>query len=605
MLPTPQTGEPRAASETFDLVVVGAGAGGMVAALVGALEGMHVLLCESSQQVGGTTATSAGTLWVPGNRQGTDASHGDSVHEAARYLDALIGPDDAGGLRQAFFDSAAQAIDYLEQRTQVRFASAGKHPDYLQLPGAALSGRAISPLAFDGRVLGAEFHRIRPPLPDFMVLGGMMVNKSDVRALVRRYRSWPDFVHSVKLVARHAADRMRYPRGTRLVMGNALVARLFHSLRSAGVDLRFGWKLAELDMKDGRAVGARFAVAGVSRTVSGRAGVVLATGGVGHSEALRRELGPAGLAFRSLAADSVAGEGLLAARRAGAVLEQHRENFFWQPVSQVPRAGGSPGLFPHLFLDRAKPGLIAVNGRGERFVNEASSYHHFVEGMLRSKGVESGDSHWLLCDAAFVRHYGLGVIPPGTRRLGTWEERGYLVTAPTLEVLAQRLGIDGASLGATVARSNAFARSGHDPEFAKGSTEFDRFNGDPATPGNPCLGSIETPPFCALAIWPAEAASSGGLATNRDGRVMSAAGSPIPGLYACGNDAASIMRGSYPGPGTTLGPTFAAGYRIGLHARHALAGAPRPSPLSSANELDHDTDLIEHRQPVAPAGNAL
>jgi succinate dehydrogenase/fumarate reductase flavoprotein subunit len=304
--------------------------------------------------------------------------------------------------------------------------------------------------------------------------------------------------------------------------------------------------------------------------------VVLATGGIGHNEALRRELAPAGFEFDSLAAPAVAGGGLLAARQAGAKIERHRENFFWQPVSRVPAQGGRPAsLFPHLFLDRAKPGLIAVNGRGERVVDEALSYHHFVETMLRSGGPTVPS--WLVCDAGFVRRYGLGVVPPGTRKLGPWEANGYLVTARTVPALAHKLGIDADALAATVARSNGFARDGRDLDFAKGDTEFDRFNGDPAVAGNPCLGPIATAPFCALAIWPADAASSGGLATDRDGRVLSAQGAPIAGLYACGNDAASLMRGTYPGPGTTLGPAIAAGWRIALHAR-AGQGAVETAP---------------------------
>ncbi|MDP3633643.1 FAD-binding protein, partial [Phenylobacterium sp.] len=244
----------------IDLVVVGAGAGGMVAALVAALEGLRVVLCEGSQQVGGTTATSAGTLWIPGNRHGAEAGHADSVQAAASYLDALIGPDDGRQLRQAFLESGDAAIAYLEERTDVAFVSAGQHPDYLALPGAAIAGRALAPRPFDGRLLRGAFARIRPPMPEFLLLGGMMVGKADIQALVRRWQSWPAFVASAGLVARYLVDRIRYPRGTRLVMGNALVARLFYSLQRAGVDVRFGWRLRELTVEGGKVRGATFAV---------------------------------------------------------------------------------------------------------------------------------------------------------------------------------------------------------------------------------------------------------------------------------------------------------------------------------------------------------
>ncbi len=561
-----------------DLVVVGAGAGGMTAALVAALEGLRVVLCESTQQVGGTTATSAGTLWAPGNRHGAEAGHADSIAHAERYLEALIGPDDPRGLRAAFLRSVAPAVDDLERRSAVAFASSGRHPDYLDLPGAARSGRAISPRPFDGRLLGHEdFRRVRPPLPSFMVLGGMMVGKTDVQALVHRYASWPNFAQSARLVARHVLDRLRYPRGTRLVMGNALVARLLYSLRQARVDIRFGWRLSSLAHEEGRVVGAWFDVDGGPRQLlRARRGVVLATGGIGHNPDLRRALGPEAMGDACLAAEGVAGDGLTAARRVGAAIEEHPGNFFWQPVSKVPARGRRPAsLFPHLYLDRAKPGLVAVDASGQRFVNEALSYHHFVDGMLRAHAQRPALPAWLVCDAGFVARYGLGVVPPrsGPRTLRAWARRGYLVVAPTLPELARRLGVHPQALSVTVAEANDAARTGKDPRFGKGETAFDRFNGDASVPGNPCLGPIASAPFVALAVWPADAASSAGLATDEDGRALDARGAPIAGLYACGNDAASVMRGSYPGPGTTLGPAIAGGWRVALHAARGSHGA--------------------------------
>jgi len=237
-------------------------------------------------------------------------------------------------------------------------------------------------------------------------------------------------------------------------MGNALVARLFYSLQRAGVDVRFGWRLRELTVEGGKVRGATFAVDGQERRLDSRAGVVLATGGVGHGEALRAELAPAGT--------------ITAARSAGAGFERYAAgDFFWQPVSRVPRPGG-PGLFPHLFLDRAKPGLVAVDAQGRRFADEAGSYH------------TGGDAAWLVCDAAFVHKYGLGVILPGTRRLDRWIRQGYVCVADRLPALAQRAGIDPAGLLATVQRTNDYAATGRDPDFHKGDAPVDRFNGDPA-----------------------------------------------------------------------------------------------------------------------------
>lgn len=564
------------ADAVFDLIVVGAGAGGMTAAVTAAHMGLKVVLCEATAQVGGTTATSAGTLWLPGNQHGQRAGFGDTAEDGARYLEAIGGPDCAFARRRAFLESGNEAIAFLERHTALAFASCGEHPDYVEAPGAAIHGRALSPLEFDGRLLGDDFARVRAPLDDFLVLGGMMASKADVRALVRRYRSWKAFARTARLVARYARDRLRYRRGTRLVLGNALVGRFLYSLRAANVDMRFDTRLVELDRDEaGRLRGATFEARGQRYRLRARAGVVLATGGIGHHAGLRAWLDPA--AFESLTPPSVRGDGIALAREAGAELVRHHGDFLWQPVSRVPAPGGHR-LFPHLYLDRAKPGLIAVDGTGRRFVNEGASYHHFVAAMLdRAAGLPV----YLICDAAFIRQYGLGVIAPGTRRLHRYERSGYLVTAATPQALAQRLGIDAQALASTIARNNTDAQSGHDAEFGKGDTPVSRFNGDAAQRPNPCLGPIATAPFCALAIWPADAASSSGLRTDADGRVLGADGHAIEGLYACGNDMASIMHGSYPGPGATLGPALVFGWRVASHAAAALHG--REAPASPPN----------------------
>ena len=275
-----------------DLVVAGAGAGGMAAALVAALEGLEVLLCEKSGQVGGTSATSAGTLWIPGNTQSRRAGFDDSADKARLYLERLVESAERRELREAFLATAPAVIDYLEQRSEVKFVPAGRHPDYRELPGAAEAGRGIVAKEFDARVLGPDFARVRPPIDEFMLLGGMMVAKPDLPALLGRYRSPANFAHTAKLVLRYAADRLRYPRGTRLTMGNALVARLFHSLRRKGVPILFDAPIEALLQEHGRVAGVNVRQGSGTLEVHARKGVVLATGGYGQNPALRAELMP-------------------------------------------------------------------------------------------------------------------------------------------------------------------------------------------------------------------------------------------------------------------------------------------------------------------------
>ncbi len=561
------------ASREVDLLVAGAGPAGMAAALVAALEGLDVLLCEKSDQVGGTGATSAGTLWIPGNRQSRAAGLLDSADQADIYVHALIGEGADSRLIRAFLQTGPEAIDYLEARTDVQFLPCGKHPDYRNnVPGAAVSGRAVVPKPYDGRLLGRDFRRVRPPIPEFMLLGGMMVGKEDIAPLIGRFRSPRNFLHAGKLFARYAFDRLRYPRGTRLTMGNALVARLYASLRKRKVPIWFDAAIADvLGSREG-VTGARVRIGSRDVIVKARKGVVLATGGYGHNSKFRQRFMPQPTPAHSLSFAGNRGDGLALGEKLGAKLAPERcTSGLWTPVSITQRRDGSKGLYPHLSLDRAKPGLIAVNSAGRRFVNEALSYHDFVLAMFESHKVVPSIPAYLICDTAFIGKYGLGDIHPGTRNLKRFEARGYIVSGRTLEELAGRIGVDAAGLRDSVARNNRYAASGHDPDFGKGDLELNRFNGDPAHAPNPCLGPIVTPPFYAIAVWPADIAVSTGLVTDPDARVLGEDGKPIAGLYACGNDMASVMGGSYPGPGTTLGPAIVFAYRAAMHAAHGRA----------------------------------
>lgn len=558
-----------------DLIVVGAGAAGMTAALVAALEGCEVLLCEATEQVGGTTATSAGTIWMPNSSASRKAGFEDSVEDAMRYLDGLIPSGEGRRLREAYLQSGPAIIDDLARRTQLQFVPAGRHPDYVDIPGSRVFGRALAPLPFDGRKLGAEFSRIRAPMREFMVLGGMMVGKADIGHLVGRFQSWASFRHTAGLVLRYLGDRLRHARGTRLVMGNALVARFYASLKDAGVRVAFGTKLDELIFGEGGVTGARLLQGVRHLEVKARLGVVLATGGFGRNTQLRDRLMPPGHArWPSLIFEGNQGDGLRAGLQAGARVDGAKggAGVFWQPVSITRPRHGPTGLFAHLFLDRAKPGLIAVDTAGMRFTNEGGSYHYFCEDMVKRHATTPAIPAWVVCDAAFVRKYGLGLVHPGTTDLQPHVKSGYLSCADTIEGLARAIGVDAHGLQETVARNNAFARTGIDADFSKGSTEVSRFNGDPDHQPNPCLGPIAQAPFCAMALWPADAAADAGLRTDENARVLDAAGRTIEGLYAAGNDMASAMRGAYPGPGTTIGPAMVFGYRAAMHAK----GSPLP-----------------------------
>lgn len=563
--------------EETDLLIFGAGAAGMTAALVAAQHGLSVMLCEKLAHVGGTTATSGGMVFAPGNPQSARAGVPDSLDEARRYLGAELGADASSELMDAFLESSPVALAFLEQNTDVKFDVPRPNPDYHDNPGASQAGRTVLPRAFDGRLLGKDFDLVRPPREELMILGGMMVARREVAILLRPYASLKAFTFAVREIGRYLIDRLTYRRGTRLLLGNALVARLLYSLRRQGVPVKVNSALKELVSEGGRIVGAVVEHAGTKRRIGARRGVVLATGGFAGSDEWKSTLAEAFPAHRSLAFEDSCGEGFDAAVRVGARVDQsHVSPYFWAPVSVLNKAGGGETVWMHGVLDRAKPGLIAVNASGRRFVNEAVSYHDFVTGMFndRDAGGHPTRTAHLVCDDAFIRGYGLGLIQPMPglvahalgQDMGSYLKAGYLKKADSLRELASIIGVDAANLEAAVAAHNADAESGVDKAFGKGSTALNRHNGDPANRPNPCLKPIVQAPFYAVSVHAGILGTSAGLRTDKDGRVLDGDESVLPGLYACGNDMASVMRGRYPGPGITLGPALVFGYRVAIRA---------------------------------------
>jgi len=557
-----------------DVLVIGSGAGGLSTAITARKNGLDVLVVEKEPHFGGTTAFSGGVLWVPGNHHAKQRGLKDTPEAARTYLRNEAGnffPDEAVA---AFLDNGPRMLEFFERETEVKFLPTD-YPDYHPtMEGGVEVGRSVVAAPYDIRNLGADIGRLRPPLETITFIG-MMFNSSnnELKHFFNATKSLTSALYVGKRLARHIVELARYRRGVQVTSGNALVARLAKSALDLGIPIRTETAARDLWVENGQVKGMFVEGPDGDVRIAARRGVVLACGGFPHDRLRVSKLYPhatKGREHSSPTPSGNTGDGIRMAEQVGAGFEERYPNAAaWMPVSKVPLGGGRTGLFPHL-VDRYKPGVIAVTRHGRRFVNEANSYHDVGVAMIQACEDEAETAAWLICDHATIRKYGLGYVKPAPVPLRTFITSGYLKRGDSLSALAAAAGIDPAGLNATIDAFNRGAEHGADPEFGRGTTAFNRYLGDPGHTPNPNVGPIRKGPFYAVKMVMGDLGTFDGLTTDTVGRVLGQDAEPIPGLYAVGNDRASIMGGNYPGAGITLGPIMTFGFITGRH----LAGVP-------------------------------
>jgi len=554
--------------QVCDVLVIGAGAGGLSTAITASHGGLDVVVVEKAACFGGTTAFSGGVLWIPLSATARKTGVKDSREAVMRFMKAETGAHYDAQAVEAFVDRGPEMVDFFERETQVKFIPT-LYPDYHpDQDGGVDIGRSILAEPYDIRGLGKDMDRLRPPLETITFIG-MMFNSSnaDLKHFFRATKSLTSFLYVVKRLGTHLKELALYRRGVNVTSGNALAARLAKSALDLKIPIHTSTPAQELVVEDGRVVGARVRGPGGERVIRARKGVVLAAGGFAHDLPRIAQAYPhlrrGGEHFSPVPSENT-GDGARLAEQVGATVPiRFSSAAAWMPTSKVPRKDGSFGAFPHL-LDRYKPGIIGVLRNGRRFTNESNSYHDVGAAMIEACKEERETAMWLVCDQATISKYGLGYAKPAPMPLGGFVRNGYLVKGATLEELAKNAGIDAAGLQETVRKYNEGAQRGEDPEFGRGSTAFNRYLGDPEHKPNPCVAPIGAGPYYALKLVMGDLGSFDGIPTDVAGRVLHAGGGGvIPGLYAVGNDRASVMGGNYPGAGITLGPIMTFGYLTG------------------------------------------
>lgn len=584
-----------------DLLVVGTGAGGMTTALAAKALGLRVLLVEKASFFGGTTALSGGGVWAPGARALLRDGYQGTAAEALAYMRAITaGLVDDSRLR-AYVDATPKALDSLEDLSpQLRFVWKPGYPDYYpNLPGGTTLGRSVNVHPIDLRTLGPDAQLLRKP--HALAPRGIWLGPKELHDFYRMRQSWHGKVVLAKLAWRMLKARLF---GEQVVaIGQALAARLWLALREQQIDVWLNSPLTSLTVSDdGQLTGAVVTREGQPIQVVARRGVVLASGGFDHDLTMRMEHEPVIDTDWSLGNDAATGDGIKASTALGAATDLMDEAW-WFPAIPWP-----DGRMQFMLNERMIPGQFVVNGEGRRFVNEAAPYTDFGHAVIA--GQRSGVQHipaWLIIDSrswnsyVFAGHLPLpkipgAPVPTGRRVPRAWLQSGVVKAADTWAELAAQIDVPADALARTVERFNMLARSGHDDDFSRGDSAYDNYYGDTTLP-NPNLAEVLNPPFYAFKIVPGDLGTNGGLVTDANARVLRTDRTPIEGLYAIGNTAASVMGRSYAGAGATIGPAMAFGY---IAAQHA-AGR---SDQANVDVEAPPTSLRSERAPVSSAGGS-
>jgi 3-oxosteroid 1-dehydrogenase len=534
--------------EQFDVVVVGSGAAGMTAALAAAHRGLSVVVLEKAACFGGSTARSGGGVWLPGNHALRAAGIEEPPERAREYLASIVGDVVPAVRRDTFLAHGPEVLKFVCDHTPLKFRWVRDYSDYHpEAPGGRPGGRSVEPVAFDGKLLGAELAHLEPPYSAPPL--GVPITQADYRWLSLLARHPRGSVRLLKLGLQWLVGRVR---GQRLLsMGQALAAGLRVGLAQAGVDVRLNTALADLRVEGDRVTG----VVTAEGVIGARRGVILASGGFEQNLEMREKYqrAPIGTDW-TVGAAANTGDGITAGLKLGAALDL-MDDAWWGP--SLPLTGG-----PWFALaERSRPRCIMVDARGERFVNESAPYVEAVHAMY-GEGDGPGEHipTWLVFDQRYKDRYMFTGIGPRQPLPGRWFKAGIAAKSSSLAGLAAKIDVPAQSLEATVERFNGFARQGVDEDFHRGVSKYDHYYGDPRNKPNPSLGPLDKAPFYAVKIVPGDLGTKGGLRTDEHAQVLREDGSAVPGLFAAGNASAAVMGRTYAGPGATIGPAMVFGY---------------------------------------------
>jgi 3-oxosteroid 1-dehydrogenase len=524
-----------------DVLVLGSGSAGLVAALAAARRGLSVTVLEKTDRLGGTTAMSGAGTWIPANHLAAAAGIEDSAGEALAYIRAAAPEgwaETEDALWQAFVHAAPEMLRFVEANTPLRYALTPEPDPLRTLPGAKARGRMMSPLPLSRWRAGRFAFRIRrSTIPEIFTYHEAVTTDLYHKPYRTALELWPRLLWRL----------LTNTRGK----GTALVTGLLRGCLAAGVRVELNARALALTQDAmGAVTGAVVERRGQRETWSARAGVLIATGGFEWDAARMARHFPGPLDYRG-SPGAHEGDGQRMAEAAGAELARMDQATFTPsvPVRYQGQVLAQPVPF------HTEPYAMLVNRHGLRFVNELT--FNMGEVLDRRDAASGEPVHlpaWVITDARM-----LAEVPPV--RWAAKADPTWLRQAGDIAGLAALIGVPAAALEASVARFNAAAEAGLDEDFGRPARADAASAGDKRRRAGikPIIGG----PFLAMPFSRSILGTKGGARTNEHAEVLRPDGSVIPGLFAAGIAMANPIGTRNVGTGTTIGPNMTWGYIAG------------------------------------------
>ncbi len=537
--------------EEYDVVVLGAGIGGLSAALAAREAGLNVVLIEKSSLMGGCTVNSYGLIWAGSNHLQMAAGLQDSRDDTLAYMRFLGGGEHDEARLTTFVDQAPSVLrKYADWGIPFRLVRGVTDHYYGIAPGALAEGRTLETELISGDELGAWRDKIFAPTdtPCYITAeeqvswGGM-----------NRFSDWDQDVVGER--------KRRDVRGK----GLGLVCHFVKALLERHAPIKLGVSAARLDYDGRRVTGVALAD---GTLLAARKGVVLATGGYDWNVELAKDLE----GFPDLvpmAPDSLTGDGLTLAGDLGADMRRVQNSLFLMLGYTLPspEPGKPPTSYRASIVELFCPHTMVVNRCGKRFADES-----FFQGIVPKLREFDALRHefenlpcYLIFDSQYLEKFSFANQPVGM------PVPAAVPRSATLDGLARELGIDADGFTKTVQRFNAFARDGIDDDFHRGELKWRLASSAGRSGRNPALGAIEQAPFYGVKLLPS-IANSVGLVANSNGQVMRRRDRPIDGLYASGVVAVRDEGGAGYQAGLTLSAAMTFSY---LAVQHMLGSSGR------------------------------